>query len=391
MLPRLTFALLMALLCPQGEARAAQPATQTPGTLPVGHRGRDFAGRATADALVRQMMVRYGVPGLSLAISHNDRLVYAAAFGWADAARTQPLTMDHRLRLASCSKPITALALLRLVEQGRLDLDAPVFGPGGVLGTNYGVPRFRGAPARVTVRHLLQHAAGGWGNKSSDPMFVFHDLTLDEVIRRTLAERELNEEPGAKYNYSNFGFAMLGRVIERVTGAGYEAAVRDLVLRPCGAPGMRISSTRGARPGPDETHYFGQAGERPERLRPDLMAAHGGWAANPLELLAILDRVDACPATPELLAPDTMRLLQREGVPRSNYSLGWSVNRAGNRWHLGSMPGSASMVCITARGFNWALLLNTRSRDKTFTDAVDQLVWNLLDAVRDWPQPNPDP
>ncbi len=356
------------------------------GTNGVEHLGPEFPERPTADAIVQQFMRKYEVPGLSLAISRNDQMVYAGAFGWADEKRSQPLTLTNRLRMASCSKPITALAVLRLVEQGRINLDAPVFGKDGLLGTGYGVPTFERKPAVITVRHLLQHAAGGWGNKSADPIFDYHDLGLDDIIRRTVAERELKSAPGTAYAYSNFGFALLGKIIEKVTGATYEAAVRDLVLRPCEAAGMRISAMRGARPEPDEPHYFGAPGERPYRLRPEIMQAHGGWIATPMELLQVLDRVDGNAAVPDILQAESLQLLMREGVPRSNYSLGWSVNRARNKWHLGSMPGTFAMICCASNGFNWALLMNTRPTQSKFSTDADQLVWKILESVRDWPR-----
>jgi CubicO group peptidase (beta-lactamase class C family) len=377
---------LCLLLCIGGTLHDACAANLSQTNTLVQHKGPMFAGRPTADLIVQNFMRKFSVPGLSLAISKQDHLVYAAAFGWADSQLTQPLTLNHRMRLASCSKPLTALAVLRLVEEGRLDLDAPVFGPSGLLGTNFGVPRFESKPAKVTVRHLLQHTSGGWGNKEKDPMFDLHDLALDEIIRRTVAERELTKTPGTTYAYSNFGFAVLGKVIEKITGTSYEAAVRDLVLRPCDAPEVRISASRGSRPLPDEPFYFGAGGEKPERLRPEIMQAHGGWIGNPVELLRVLDRVDGNPLVPDILRPESLRLLSREGVPGSGYSLGWSVNSLHNRWHIGSMPGSFAMFCCTAGGFNWVMIMNTRSTNSSFTKEADELVWRILDAVRDWPE-----
>jgi CubicO group peptidase (beta-lactamase class C family) len=100
------------------------------------------AERAAMAANARAFMQTYAVPGFSVAVGHAGRIIYQDAFGVADREKNEPLTPMHLFRIASVSKPITSTAIFSLIEQGRLHLSDRVFGPGGVLGTDFGAPPY---------------------------------------------------------------------------------------------------------------------------------------------------------------------------------------------------------------------------------------------------------
>ena len=376
--------LVHAILALSSIVACASPSEPPSAGLPIAHSGPDFPERGKADSIVIALVEQFQLPGVSLALARDDRLVYAAAVGWADPANRVPMTTTTRMRLASVSKPVTALALMTLAERGLISLDTAVFGPAGVLGTEYGEPMYAGKTATVTVRQLMQHLEGGWGNQGNDPVFAFYDMTQRELITRTLRDRPLTSNPGTAQAYSNFGYLVLGRVIERVTGQPYEAAVRALVLEPSGASGMRIGAPRGAPRAPDEAVYDGSNGD-PYYLRPDLMDAHGGWVAHPLELLRVVDRFDGGGEVTDLLPPERLREMTTGDSRFADYALGWGVNRFDNWFHQGGMPGTASMIARTSGGFNWVIITNTRPASPDFTRALDQLMWKILGAVSAWP------
>src|SRR5690606_28643588 len=93
---------------------------------------------------------------------------------------------DHLFRVASISKTITGIAILKLFEEGRLSLDQQVLGPEGILGTHYGTAPYGKGINEITIRHLLQHTAGGWGNTGGDPMFFDASWTMDQLINHTI-------------------------------------------------------------------------------------------------------------------------------------------------------------------------------------------------------------
>ena len=119
--------------------------------------------------LAREFMQKYDVPGLSLAIAKNGQIVYRHAFGVADAERKQKLMISSLLRIASISKAITSVALFTLIEQGKVHLTDKIFGPEGILGTDYGGPRYRRYIEEIRVDHLLTHTCGGWPGNEEDP------------------------------------------------------------------------------------------------------------------------------------------------------------------------------------------------------------------------------
>ena len=172
------------------------------------------------DSVICTLMRRYDLPAASIALMRDDRIIYTAAYGVTDTLRHTPTTIRTRFRIASLSKPVTMAGILLLAAQGRLSLDDRVFGEGAILGTDYGpVPRGSGKDL-ITVRNLLEHKSG-WENIPDDPMFSNAGATQRQIIARMLAARPLSAPAGEKYSYSNFGYLVLGRIIEKVSGMPY--------------------------------------------------------------------------------------------------------------------------------------------------------------------------
>src|SRR5215813_12315238 len=174
---------------------------------------------ASFDELMTTFVKEQQVPGAGLAVTKDSRLVYARGFGLADRQRQQAVEPTALFRIASLSKPITAVAVLQLVERTKLTLDAKVW---DVLKLpEPSDTRWK----QVTILHLLQHT-GGWDrDKSFDPMFrsVFIAQMLNvsppaepQHIIRYMLGQPLDFDPGSRYAYSNFGYCILGRVIERI-------------------------------------------------------------------------------------------------------------------------------------------------------------------------------
>jgi N-acyl-D-amino-acid deacylase len=124
--------------------------------LPV--TGRADPRLASFDRLMTRFMRKHRIPGAALAVAHNGRMVYARGFGFADRDDKQPVQPDSLFRIASVSKPLTAVAVLQLIERGHLKFDDPVF---EILKLQRPARRFDARWKKVTILHLLQHR-GGW-------------------------------------------------------------------------------------------------------------------------------------------------------------------------------------------------------------------------------------
>ena len=183
----------------------------------------------TIDAQFRQFMAANHVPGLTYGIVRDGRLVHVGAFGVQEMDQRRPVTADSLFRIASMSKAFTALAILKLRDEGRLQLDA--------LAETY-VPELRGwryptsDSPRIRVRDLLSHTAGfvtdnPWGDRQQ--------VLSEEEFTRMLSDGvPFGRTPGTAFDYSNFGYALLGRIITNVSGKPYEDYIRDEILRPLG-------------------------------------------------------------------------------------------------------------------------------------------------------------
>lgn len=336
------------------------------------------AARARIAELAAGYLREFPVPGLSVAFAQGGRVGYAGAFGLADRNAGTKLETSHRFRLASVSKPITSVAIFTLIDAGRLSLDAHVLGPAGLLGEPGG-PIPPGSPLRaITVHHLLTHTAGGWPNNATDPMFMPPLVAMNDVIIAGLRVRLANA-PGTSYDYSNFGYCLLGRVIEKVTGKPYETYVREAVLAPAGAAGMSIAGNTLAERQPDEVRYHGQDGQDPYAMNVRRMDAHGGWIATASQVALFADA-----AGPPLLSAAATAAMTAGSTANPRYACGWSVNPAGNRFHGGSLAGTATLMVRTARGLCWAGLTNTRQRKDGMAPALDKLLWAMARSVPAW-------
>jgi N-acyl-D-amino-acid deacylase len=374
---------------------------------------------------MEQFMAPRKVPGGALAVVKDRRLVYARGYGWADREQREPARPDSLFRIASLSKPVTAVAVLQLVEQGKLSLEERAldlvqvepFVPAGQTPD----PRLR----RITVRQLLQHT-GGWDrDQSFDPMFravetaealgVPRPARARDVIRYMLGQR-LDFEPGARHAYSNFGYCVLGRIVEHVSGLTYEQQVRGQVLAPIAIQDMRVGASLAGGRAPGEVHYytakraFGlNVFPAPPKKVPvpygtfhlEAMDAHGGWLASAVDLARFAAALDD-PRRSSLLKPETFETMYAPPPPPAwrtadgklqshYYGCGWSVRPVGNEgranyWHAGSLPGTFGLLVRRWDGVSWVVLFNQRSEQSKLPDgAIDSALHRAADAVTEWP------
>jgi D-alanyl-D-alanine carboxypeptidase len=340
---------------------------------------------AVFDDAVKAFMSKHAVPGVSIAATHNERLVYVKAYGKQDLEAGTDTTSASLFRLASVSKPITSVAIMRLVEEGKLTLADKVFGAGALLGTQYGSQPYGKWITDITVSHLLHHVAGGWTNDFSDPMFTNPAMTADQLISWTLDNRPLVKQPGTAYAYSNFGYCILGRVIERLMATTYEQAVRILVLQPLGITDMAIGGNTLADRLPNEVKYYGDAFGSAYGMNVHRMDAHGGWIANARDLAKLLVHADGFGNKPDILSASSIAAMTTPSSANKNYACGWAVNFVNNWWHTGGLPGTATEVIRGSNGWNWVILVNTQKPTSSFLGDMDAVLWKALSTLDDEP------
>jgi CubicO group peptidase (beta-lactamase class C family) len=327
---------------------------------------------------------RFRVAAMSVALSKDGRFVFDHAGGMADREHMTQAQQNSLFRIADLSKPITAVTIFSLVEAGKLNVSDRVFGSAGILGTKYGKAPYATYITDVTVDSLLGHTAGGWAADQNDPMFQHNDWDQAKLITETITNVPLTHQPGTQWAYSNFGYCILGRVIEQVTGQPYEAYVQTNILAPCGITTMKIAQNSEKHRAPDEVVYIGQYSEDPYKFNTNRMDSTAGWIASATQLGQFLNHVAGAPGIPALLKSETIRFMTTpvavypQGGAR--YARGWMVanDGAGGWWHSGSLPGSTALMVRNPDGSCSAAVCNTRTQPhQEMDDAMFEMLVNM--------------
>lgn len=358
------------------------------------------------DLEIGQFMKQWGLPGASVALVKDGKLLYAKAFGKADI--NIPTQTDHVFRIASLSKPVTAIAVMKLVEEGKLSLDEKVFGENGILNDSLYSQIADSRIKEITVRHLLQHTAG-WDRdfgKEGDPMFNSMHIAktmgthapADAVtIIRYMLTKPLDFRPGTRFVYSNLGYNILGRVIEKVAHVSYEEYVMENIMDPLEIMDMSLGCNAYENKQPNEVVYY----ERQEmELTPvsgkqsyypyggfnlEAMDAHGGWLASATDLAKIIVASRGSGTGRDILTKESVAEMMEPCDVYANYGLGWCVNERGNRWHTGSLVGASSMMASLDNGISWVLLFNGNPLTSEYFQSMDRVMWNALSNIKEWP------
>lgn len=380
--------------------------------------GPALPGLEAVDSAMWALLEKHGSPGGTLAVTYRGRLVLNRGYGLADREAGTPATPESLSRIASLSKLLTAIAVLQLVEEKKLDLDAPAFAL---------LPHLKPARpdkpdprlATITVRQLLQHT-GGWDRGvSGDPMFkpaIIAQAThmpapadTEAIIRYMLTER-LDFDPGTKYAYSNFGYAVLGRIVEKLSGQPYAAYVQARLFAPLGITRAFLGRTAWEKRDPAEFRYHEGPAAKPVRsvfpgggeavpapyggFHLEAMDAHGQWVMRAVDYVRVLAALDGT-RPPALLSPASVELLTARPAPPVSadtavyYGLGTQVRPINGRigpganwWHSGSLTGTITYSVRLASGWSWTAFFNTRPpTGDNFTGDIDRTINAALRGV----------
>ena len=337
------------------------------------------------DAMKRYMGAR-NVPAAVLCVSKNGKILLEHAYGWQDRAKSLPLKPSALFRIASLSKPPTAAAVRKLVTDGKLKLTDFAFNlgqpvPGILKIVPFGTPDVR--LKQVTVAHLLDHKAGWDRDISGDPMFQANQIATalkvpnppsqEDFVRFTLG-KPLDHAPGSTYAYSNFGYLVLGLIIEKVSGRDYVDYLHLSLLRPLGsldadlelgrslpnlrnerepwysdpATGVSVFSPPSILPFPDGAFYL------------EAMESHGGLISSVRAYCRFL------------------KGYWISGHPRAGNGQSWTF--------FGSLPGTWSMAHQRADGVDLVAFFNQRTDPSGLSyDDILPLLNGVADSIADWP------
>lgn len=354
------------------------------------------------ESYLNQLVESGDPPGLSVVVVKNGKIVYNRAFGYADGPRSVKSTPDTVYHWWSMTKIPTAMAVMQLEEQGKLDLDDAVIKYLPWFQVNYSSSSSRS----ITIRHLIQHSSGLPDTMPAMIGWVHYDDSTrnqTEIVRKHLTEfNTLKFEPGAQAVYSNFNYMVLGAIIESVSGQPYEAYITNNILQRLGmsqtsfvyTPAMAEHEAAGTLP---LVHFY-------TPLLPALLDTKALVRERQGKLLW-LNRVyiDATPSTGLIgSSPDVARLMMAylsrgildgerilspesvstltQAAPIDGHGLGWFIGESnGSRFleHAGGGPGFATVMRLYPdRGLGMAILANGTDLDSQgLVDLLTSLDW----------------
>jgi CubicO group peptidase (beta-lactamase class C family) len=374
---------------PVGAAPREQVAAAPQDSIATHSGGRSDDLAAILDGLIPGWLSEHHVPGVVVAVVRRDTVLLARGWGEAEAGSGRRAEPDTPFRVASVSKLVTATAALRLVEEGALALDADI---AGVLGGD-GPPR--AFPGDVTLHHLLTHTAGfdlsDVGDATPDPERV---LSPRELVQRRPQPQVL--PPGLAHHYSNFGYALVGLLVEEASGVPFAAYVDSAVLEPLG---MRRSSF--AQPPPAEIRRdlaVGHAWDGPAFRALPLDFSHVGPAdalvTTAADMASFLRfHLGGRPAVLRSSTLDTMHGTRYAASP-SPYGMAYGFEEnvlAGRRvlQHAGVQLGFASMVVLVPDDDLGVFVAQNAREGLLRWEILDVVVDRLLDAREGPPAPEP--
>jgi CubicO group peptidase (beta-lactamase class C family) len=334
-------------------------------------------------------MKDYNLPGMSVSVADKGKLVYSRGYGYADKENRERMDRGHMLRLASVSKTFCSMAIQRLIDEGKLSLTDKPFAEGGILAEDF--PEIKAGNEKITIRNLLEHQ-NGWNDNADpyDPMFssATNGMTSDQTIEYALKRYGFSDEPGTTYNYSNLGYCILGRVIEKITGMEYEDYMQQEVAEKAGCYTVQVGSDTKANRKPKECVFYAPSGYNAYGKNMRRLDSCGGLIASTDDLVRMCSAIDGLDGYPEIFPQSTLDRMFTPSASYKRYGLGWRMNHSsllpGCMYHTGNIAGTASLMIRGGDGHHIALVNNSRTYDSFNGTSLDTAQIILGDELWDF-------
>ena len=361
------------------------------------------------DGYMEKFRQQNGLKGVSVAIVKDEKLIFAKGYGFSNEEAQIQVNPNHLFRLASVSKLVTAVAIMKLVENSKISLESKVFGKYGILNDEQFLTIKDKRLEKITVHNLLNHS-GGWTQHYGDLAFLPKavakgtgeslPVNIDSYIK-FVTTHKVHFEPGSNSVYSNLGYLILGKVVSKVSGTDYETYVRKEVLEPAGIVDMRLGGSFIEDALPNEVHYY-----QPEDGQPiesfdgsgrmvlktyggndiHLLGSAGGWLASAVDLMKLIVVIDNNSLVKDILSPESIHKMTDVDINKLD-PLGWRLtNERGEWWRTGTLPGTSALIKRQPDGFSWVILSNTSNyKGPRLAIEMDRVMSHILVKVDKWP------
>ena len=338
---------------------------------------------------LKQMRAQYNVAGMTVAVTDGEKIIYSESIGVDNVDTAVPTSKDSVFRIASVSKTFTAVVIMRLCEDGVLELDKPII--------NY-IPNIQFSDPKandtMTLRHLLTHTGG---MPADDYMYAgsTDESTMNDVILGSLPTLKLSSLPGdGKYQYSTWGYNLVGCVASVVTGKSLSQLVSEYILEPLDMTATTFSyevASNLEQP-LSQPHITSGGKHKVDKLLINTaFNAGAGLYSNAIDMckFARFFLNDGVSDSGERILSEesvkAMTSMQIERAANSYYGFGVSANSFAGRYiygHSGTYYGQnyfCSFIMDPKTGCGVVTLMNSMPTDKNFRMLVPQMIFNELD------------
>lgn len=342
--------------------------------IPVPSSGASHSSiEAAIDQLVQDAVENEKIPGITIAVSKNGRLVFSKAYGYSDFPAKKAMQPYTRSKIGSVSKVLTGLGVMKLTEENpTFTLNKKVYGGYGVFKDwqDYDINNAKG-PARwyaqIEMRHLLSHTSGFIGGGSIEEaadLFEVEDdedVTYKQIHQHFIKTVGIKYEPGTDAEYSNHGIGLCGHILSEVSGVPYHTYITNKILKPLSLESRvvpySINTTAANMSALHSLDGNGNIIKTPhvptEKVSQGLAA--GGWAAAAQDMVRVMLATDNLPNYPDLLKPATLTLMETRPFPNvSSRGVVWSVNPRGagkKLTHNGKTEGGRAVIIKFTPGY----------------------------------------
>jgi len=319
----------------------------------------NLGGEKNLDEVIEKYITTYRIPGLEVAVAKGDEIIYSKGFGTTPEGTE--VTADTPMYIGSVSKSFTALAILQLVENGKINLDSPVI--------DY-LPWFKvkgfDSYQQITVRHLLNHTSGLSEGTYFPELPV--DTSLEDAVKK-LADAELVEEPGKVFNYFNPNYQVLGLIIEKVSGISYGEYIKKHILEPLSMKNTFLSKEeieKNVAKGYSSFFGFPFIKEEPFRTY-GLPEGYIVSTANDMILFLLVHSNPQSNLHPSILSLDGFKQLQTPNSEgKSNYAMGWQKIKSSKGYTVIYNGGDldtyhSDVMIIPEKGYSIVIMINQNS------------------------------
>jgi len=315
------------------------------------------AAREKADRQAKEWLAR-GTPGLALAVAVDGRIVYSEGFGYADLEERVPVGPTTKFRIGSISKPLTATALVELVEAGKVDLDAPV--------RNY-VPSFPDKGAAITVRMVAGHLGGIRHYRGEEMNIQRHYSNVLEGLK-IFEDDPLVSPPGTKFNYSSYGYNLLSAVIESASGEEFLSYMQGHVFAPMGL--VHTAADQNTEIIEQRSRFYELAKDSHPENAPYVDNSYKWAGGGFLSTAEDLVRFGSLLLQPGFLKADSLKLLftsqKTNSGEETGYGMGWGIAKTPSGKLIyehsgGSVGGTSQLILYPGTHVVIALVTNLSS------------------------------